>query len=123
MEERTIIEVGTTDAALLKKSLGIPEDDIYIELEPGVNLYWSDENVQVRRGGTDVLPYVVEFIIAVAAPLTTSAISSLIKKIREGGGQTITIVKRYEINIKVEENKTVDRIQKLLTEQEADDAN
>ena len=121
MEVRTIIEVGTTDATLLKRSLCIPEDDIYIELEPGVNLYWSDEKEQIRRGGTDVLPYVVEFIIAVAAPLTTSAISSLVKRIREGGGQTITIVKRYEINITVEEKKTVDKLQKLLTAKEVDD--
>ena len=118
-EERTIIEVETADAEQLKKSLGIPEDDIYVELTPDVKLFWSNE--QVRRGGTDVLPYIVEFVIAVAAPLTTNAISYLVKRIREGGGQTITIVKRYEINIKVEEKKTVDRIQKLLTEKEADD--
>jgi hypothetical protein len=118
MEERTIIEVGTTDAELLKRSLGIPEDDIYIELEPGVNLYWSAENVQVRRGGTDVLPYLVEFIIAVAAPLTTNAITSLVKKIHEGGGHTITIVKRYEIKITVDDQKKVEKIQKLLTEKD-----
>jgi hypothetical protein len=118
MEERTLIEVGTTDAVQLKNSLGIPEDDIYVELIPDVKLFWSGE--QVRRGGSDVLPYVVEFIIAVAAPLTTTAISYLVKRIREGGGQTITIVKRYEINITVEEKKTVDKIQKLLNEKEVD---
>lgn len=119
MEERTLIEVGTTDAEQLKSSLGIPEDDIYVDLTPDIRLTWSDE--QIRRGGSDVLPYVVEFIIAVAAPLTTSAISYLVKRICEGGGQTITIVKRYEINITVEEKKTVDKLQKLLTEKEVDD--
>ena len=118
MDERTIIEVGTTDAERLKSSLGIPEDDIYVELAPDVKLFWSGE--QVRRGGSDALPYIVEFVIEVAAPLTTNAINYLVKRIREGGGQTITIVRRYEINITVEEKKTVDKIQKLLNEKEDD---
>jgi protein-S-isoprenylcysteine O-methyltransferase Ste14 len=39
-------------------------------------LFWSGE--QVRRGGADVLPYIVEFVIAVAAPLTTNVISYLV---------------------------------------------
>jgi len=119
MEERTIIEVEAMDAEQLKNSLGIPEDDNYVELAPNVKLFWSGE--QVRRGGTDVLPYVVEFVIAVAAPLTVGVISYLVKNIREGGGKTITIVKRYEINITVEEKKTVDKIQKLLTLKDDDE--
>jgi hypothetical protein len=119
MEERTIIEVEVPDSAQLQRSLGIPEDDIYVELAPNIKLFWSGE--QVRRGGVDILPYVVEFVIAVSAPLTTTAISNLVKRIRKGGGEKITIVKRYEINITMEEKKTVDRIQKLLTEKETDD--
>lgn len=119
MEERTIIEVEAMDAEQLKNSLGIPEDDIYVELVPDIKLFWSGE--KVRRGGTDILPYVVEFIIAVAAPLTVDAVSYLVKRIREGGGQTITIVKRYEINITIEEKKTIDKLQKLLTAKDDDD--
>ncbi len=93
----TIIEVEATDPAQLKRSLGIPEDDIYVELAPGVQLSWSDDG-QLRRGA-DLAPYVVEFVLSVSSGVTTALILKLIDRIRKGGGQTVTIVKRHKINI------------------------
>ena len=120
MVERTIIEVEATDPAQLKRSLGIPEDEIYVELAHGVELSCSDEQEQNRRGGVDVLPYVITFVIAVSAPLTTEAISNLIKRTRKGGGQIITIVKRHKLTVS-EEEETIVKIQKLIAEKEVSD--
>ncbi len=118
MVERTIIEVEATDPAQLKRSPGIPEDDIYVELAPGVELSCSDG--QLRRGA-DLLPYVVEFVLTVSSGVTTALILKLIDRFRQGGGQTVTIVKRHKINISIVEEETVEKIQKLIAEKEVSD--
>ncbi len=55
MEECILIEVEATDADQLLRSLNRPEDDIYVELTPGVKLFHS--GTELRRGGSEVFPY------------------------------------------------------------------
>ncbi len=116
MEERMIIEVESTNDSELLRALDIPEDEIYVELAPGVKLF--HDGTQYRRGGADILPYVATFIIAVAAPLTTEAIRELVKRLRAGGGQKITRVIRRTVTITIEDEETIEQTGKLLGEKE-----
>lgn len=118
MEGHIIFEVEVADVEQLKSSLGIPEDDIYIDLAPDVQVSLLDE--QIRRGGFDILPYLLTFVITVSGQLTAEAISALVKRIHEGGGEKITIVKRHTVNISIEQKETLEKIQKLLTEKDDD---
>lgn len=111
MEERILIEVEATDAGQLLRALDLPEDEIYVELVPGVKLF--HDNTEVRRGGSDILPYLMTFIIAVTAPLATDAIRELVKKLHKGDGHSITKVTRCKVTITMEE-ETIEKVQKLL---------
>jgi hypothetical protein len=116
MEERMIIEVESTNDSELLRALGIPEDDIFVELAPGVQL--SHDGTEIRRGGADILPYVATFVITVLAPLTTEAIRELVKRIRAGGGRKITRVIRRTVTITIEDEETIEETRKLLGEKE-----
>lgn len=114
MEESFILEVEASDLQQLQEALGIPEDDIYVELAPDVKLFYS---TYVVRRAADIPPLLVEFVLNVGAQLTAMTIWGLVQKIHKGGGQSITIVKRHKVKVTLEE-ETVLEIQKHLAEED-----
>lgn len=125
MDKRTIIEVEVTNLDQLKSSLGIPEDDIYVELTPGVGIFYEEPPIQRSELAPIIVTLILQITGGVAVKLAgdamSAAIKNLVKKIDKGSGQTITVVKRHTVKI-TEEEETVVKIQKLLEEKEESDS-
>jgi hypothetical protein len=111
-ERDTRLEIEAYDYEGLKAALGIPDDEVYVELAPGVSLYLSGAEPITRRGA-DIAPYLVEFIIVVTGQITANAIWDAISQVKEKSRQvsapSITIVERVKLPITSDsESQTAD---------------